>query len=116
MLTSEGGRSPSPRHAFLDILRELLEIIRDYGLPTVAFGVGIYAFILILEVPGIPEIKAAVAGGLTLAGLFAQLWVYTRANPRKHSDEVSEQLARMTRLVERLTETSIRNNRNRGNS
>src|SRR5438105_4059426 len=114
MSLSEESKSRGPRYAFLEILREILQIIRDYGLPTVAFGVGIYAFILILEVPGIPEVKAAVAGGLTLAGLFAQLWTYARVNPRIHSDEVSEQLARMTRIVERLTDASIRNSRNRG--
>ena len=66
---------------FLDALRSLLEIIRDYGMPSVAFGTGIYAFVLVLHSSISPELKAGVALILTMAGLAAQLWMYARHNP-----------------------------------
>jgi membrane protein implicated in regulation of membrane protease activity len=107
---SQPSQAQPPEHSnrVLAGFRELLEIIRDYGMPTVAFGTGIYAFILALQVQMAPEFKAGVALALTLLGILAQLWVYSRENPRVQSDEVKEQLTRMTNLVERLVETSIK--------
>jgi len=93
---------------FLVGLRDFLEIIRDYGMPTVAFGTGIYAFILVIRVPMAAEVKAAVAFAFTLLGIVAQMWVYARENPRTQSDEVREQLRRMTDLVERLVEINVK--------
>lgn len=112
MAHPEQPQTPQRGSRFLDVFRELLEIIRDYGMATVAFGTGIYAFILLLQVQIAPELKAGVALVLTLLGLAAQLWVFSRDNPRVQSDEVKEQLARMTALVERLVETSIKRNSN----
>jgi hypothetical protein len=69
-------------------------------MPSVAFGTGIYAFVLVLHSSISPELKAGVALILTMAGLAAQLWMYARHNPRTQSPEVTDQLARMTSLVE----------------
>ena len=98
------------RNSLLSAFRELLEIIRDYGMATVAFGTGIYAFILVLQAQMAPEFKVGVALVLTVLGLAAQLWIYSREHPRVQSNEVREQLARMTNLVERLVENSIKRN------
>lgn len=116
-MTTPGGTqlnvegTPSKRQdGFLGAFRELLAIIRDYGMPTVAFGTGIYAFISVLQLPMATEVKAGVALVLTALGLMAQLWVYSRENPRVQSDEVKDQLKRMTDLVERLVGTIVKNN------
>jgi len=76
---------------------ELLRIIRDYGLPTAAFGAGIYGFLIILNVNVAIEVKAVLAAVLSLAGLISQVWMFSRDNPRKHGDEY-------TRLVEKMIE------------
>src|SRR5260370_33717391 len=96
------------RNSLLSAFRELLEIIRDYGMATVAFGTGIYAFILVLQAEMAPEFKVGVALVLTVLGLAAQLWMHARLNPRKQSDEVREQLTRMTDLVQHLVENKIK--------
>lgn len=96
------------QNRFLAGLRDLLEIVRDYGFPTVAFGTGIYAFILVLHVPMATELKVGAALALTLLGLLAQLWTYARENPRAQSEEVKDQLRRMTDLVERLVEMKFK--------
>lgn len=96
--------TPGSQNRF-DGLRYILEMIRDFGMPTVAFGTGIYAFILVLRVPMAVELQTAVALALTLLGLLAWLWIYSRENPRVQSDEVREQLKRMTDLVEHLVRT-----------
>jgi hypothetical protein len=85
---------------FFSSFRSFMEIIRDYGMPTVTFGTGIYAFILLLQTGVNPLVKAGVALALTLAGLLSQLWVYSRENPRIQNHEVTDQLQRMTTLVE----------------
>jgi hypothetical protein len=100
-------RPGPPAHLVLTAFRELLEIIRDYGMPIVAFGTGIYAFLSALQVQMAPEFKAGVASGLTLLGLLSQLWIYARENPRAHNDEVTNQLKAITDLVERLFEISV---------
>jgi hypothetical protein len=105
------AEAQAPRHSTSQVFapfRELLEIIRDYGMPIVAFGTGIYAFILVLQVQMAPEFKAGVALALTLLGILTHLWAYSRENPRVQSDEVRDQLTRMTNLVERLVETTIK--------
>ena len=107
-LSTPSTTEPTKPQGLLARLRELLEIVRDYGMPTVAFGTGIYAFILVLQVQIAPELKAAVALSLTLLGLLAQLWVYSRENPRTQSQELVEQLKRMTDLVERLVVKTIK--------
>lgn len=113
--TSESGdQTLKRRDGVLVAFRELLKIIRDFGMPTAAFGAGIYAFILVLQVQIAPELKAAVAFVLTLLGLLAQLWVYSRENPRIQGDEVKEQLRRMTDLVERLVEMNLNKKREGG--
>jgi hypothetical protein len=106
--TPSTTEQPTKPQGSLAWLREFLEIVRDYGMPTVAFGTGIYAFILVLQVQIAPELKAAVALSLTLLGLLAQLWVYSRENPRTQSQELVEQLKRMTDLVERLVAMTIK--------
>ncbi len=95
------------RDYFLITFRGLLEIIRDFGMLTVAFGTGIYAFILLLQGPMAPEYKALVALALTLSAMLASLWSYARVHPRVQSEEVKDQLKRMTDLVERLIEKSL---------
>jgi hypothetical protein len=107
-------QAPKRQNGFLAGFRDLLEIIRDYGMPTVAFGTGIYAFIEVLRLPMAAELKTAVALALTLLGLLAQLWIYSRTNPRVQSDEVKNQLQRMTELVERLVEIIIKEKADRG--
>lgn len=101
-------RSSGASSTFLEGLRYTLEMIRDFGMPTVAFGAGIYAFILVLKVPMAVELQTAVALALTLLGLLAWLWIYSRENPKVQSDEVREQLRRMTALVEHLVEMKIK--------
>jgi hypothetical protein len=99
--------TPGPKNR-LDVLRYILEMIRDFGMPTVAFGTGIYAFFLVLHVPMAVELQTAVALALTLLGLLAWLWIYSRENPRVQSDEVREQLRRMNDLVEHLVQMKIK--------
>ena len=106
-------QTPKRQNGFLAGFRDLLEIIRDYGMPIVAFGTGIYAFLVVLRVPMAAELKTAVALALTLLGLLAQLWIYARENPRVQSNEVRDQLTRMTDLVERLVEMNIKEKANR---
>ena len=88
--------------------RKTLEIVRDYGMSTVAFGTGIYAFILVLQVPMAPEFKGGIALALTLMGLLSQSWVYAREHPRVQSDEFKDHLGRMTTLIERLVDVRAR--------
>jgi hypothetical protein len=95
---------------FLSAVRQLLGIIVEFGMTTVAFGAGIYAFILFLHVNMAPEITIGVALVLMLAALVAQLWMFARLNPPVQSDEVKDQLSRMTRLVERLADNSSQRN------
>jgi len=75
-------------------------------MPTVAFGAGIYAALLVLQTQASVQLKAGIALSLTLVGLAAQLWVYARENPRTQSTEVSDQLARITGLVELIVRSS----------
>jgi hypothetical protein len=84
-------------NAFTRSFEELLRIIRDYGLPTAAFGAGIYGFLLILNVNVATELKAVLAAVLSIVGLGTQMWIFSRENPRIHSNEY-------TRLVEKMIE------------
>jgi hypothetical protein len=99
--------TPGPQNRLAG-LRHILEMIRDFGMPTVAFGTGIYAFIIVLRVPMAVELQTAVALALTVLGLLAWLWIYSRENPKVQSDEVREQLRRMTDLVEHLVQMKIK--------
>ena len=101
---------PEPGNPLLSGFRQLLGIIVEFGMTTVVFGAGIYAFILVLHVEMVPEVKVAIALALTLAGLSAQLWMFSRLNPRVQSDEVKDALRTMTNLVERLVENRIQRN------
>lgn len=103
---------PAPRNPVLSAIQQFLSIIVEFGMTTVAFGTGIYAFILVLHVNMVPEVKAGIAFALTVTALAAQLWIFSRLNPRVQSDEVKDQLRTMAKLVERLVENSIQRNSN----
>lgn len=106
------AEQPTSRNPVLSAIQQFLSIIVEFGMTTVAFGTGIYAFILVLHVNVAPEVKAGIALALTVAALVAQLWIFSRLNPRVQSDEVKDQLRTMTKLVERLVENSIQRNSN----
>lgn len=88
----------------LNGLRGILEIIVKYGLVAVAFGTGIYGCFLAFHFPIASELKLLVALVLVLSSMLGHLWMFARQHPRVQSDEVRDQLTRMTDLVERLTE------------
>lgn len=93
------------------LLRQFLEVIRNYGMPIAAFATGIYAFIVVLISTAVtPEIKIGVALVLTVMGLVAQLWLLARFNPPVQAREISEQLERLTKLVEDLVQFRIKRN------
>jgi hypothetical protein len=71
---------------------------------AVAFATGIYAIFLVLHIPIASELKVLIGLVLILTSMLAQLWSWARLHPRVQSDEVRDQLTRMTDLVERLTE------------
>lgn len=108
--SSQLPSSQSKPNLILSAVRQLLGIVVEFGMTTVAFGTGIYAFILFLHVTMAPEVKIGVALLLTLAAMGAQLWMFARLNPRAQSDEDKDQLSRMTKLVERLVDNSSQRN------
>lgn len=94
---SQKSTEPESRilHALTHSFEELLRIIRDYGMPTVAFGAGIYGFLMLLNVEVGNNAKIALAALLSIGGMLSQMWSFSRDNPRVHSDEY-------TRLVETM--------------
>jgi len=103
---------PAARNPIISAIQQFLGVIVEFGMTTVAFGTGIYAFILVLHLDVMPEVKAGIALALTTVALVAQLWIFSRLNPRIQSDEAKDQLRTMTKLVERLVENSIQRNSN----
>lgn len=106
-MTMPSSEAVPPKSRLLGSFREFLEIIRDYGMPTVAFGAGIYSFVAIINENLATELKIVAAITMTSLGLFSQLWLFARSNPKVQSDEVRQQLSRMTDIVERLVESQI---------
>jgi hypothetical protein len=79
-------RSPPP-----DTVPEAIDVIRHYGMPTIAFATGIYAFIVLLGDPTASDFKVGAAVVLIVVGLSAllgpDLWQYSRDNPPVRDDK-----------------------------
>lgn len=88
--------------SFMRGFENFLKIVRDYGMSTVLFGAGIYAFLMVINADVSNENNLIIASVLTVLGLFSQLWIYSRENPRQHNNEISDQLERMTKIVEKI--------------
>lgn len=89
-------------------LVEVAKLVRDFGMPVIAFGMGIYVFWLVVTATDLQSsYKLGVGVFLTISGLISQLWIHARENPitrKKSSDAqaMDNQLDRLTTLVEHL--------------
>lgn len=100
-MTSD-ARETRGSNPFMSVFEDLLRIIRDYGIPTAAFGAGIFGFFLLLYQTDLDVVyKLALSGILAVVGIMSQLWVFSRENPRIHSDEY-------TRLVEKMIDQNMK--------
>ena len=90
-------------------LTEVAKLVRDFGMPVVMFGMGLYIFGLVVTGDALPpSYKVGVGLFLTGAGLVSWLWIYGREHPltrdtMKREDRALEHhLERVTKMLERL--------------
>lgn len=84
----------------IQTIRGLAILVRDFGMPVIAFSAGIY--LLLVVGTATPEYAAIIAGSLVAVGLLSQIWFYAREHPRRANEDVTRQLDRMTDMVERF--------------
>ena len=69
---------------FFYVIRGVGVLVREFGMPVVAFGAGIGVVIILLQYDGPHAIKYKIAVGLILVviGLFTQIVIHFHDNPR----------------------------------
>ena len=107
------------QHPLIRFLEEIARLVRDFGMPTVVFGMGIYvlglgvgAFAAVVGV-GLDSAFVSIIGFLLiLTGLGSWLWIYFREHPATPREEaptnpiIARQLELMTGLVEECFKSS----------
>ncbi len=109
------------RHPLIRFLEEIARLVRDFGMPTVLFGMGIYvlglgvgAFAAVVGVDLDSAFVSVIGFLLILTGLGSWLWIYFREHPPTPREEVptnpivARQLELMTKLVEECFRSSGR--------
>lgn len=68
------------------VIKKIGELIKQFGMPTVAVGAGVSVVLLLFKYDGKNAIVYQVAVGLALVilGLVTQLMIHFRANPPKY--------------------------------
>ena len=86
---------------FVSTVRAITLIARDAGIPMTSFAVGV---VLLAKTGFDSNVDARYrilsASVLTLAGIISHLWIYSREHQKDAPDLVSDQLQRMTKIVE----------------
>ncbi len=85
--TKKNDKSPLPYSLvdwFFYVIRGIGVLVREFGMPVVAFGAGIGVVIILLQYDGQHAIEYKIAVGLILVviGLLAQIVIHFHDNPR----------------------------------
>ncbi len=91
---------------FLQFARAVAELVNEFGMPIALFAVGITMIVLSFG-SLTEELKMIVAGLLVVLGVLLYMRVYDREHPPKTGHAVSDQLDRMTKLVEGFIESRV---------
>lgn len=81
----------------LQAIKEVAILTRDVGMPITLFATGI------VKIISVNKDAIWVAPGLIILGLFTQLWIYIRENPKKKGDELIDHLEVVTQMARELS-------------
>lgn len=117
---ADRGHAQRAVDVIIYFLEKVAILVRDFGMPVIMFGMGLYVFGIVLTADQnlSPYYKVGIGLFLTAGGLLSQLWLHARQNPRsaspktrdedvrmEHENALERQLERITKL---LAQTMIR--------